>query len=209
MKSSCFAEEQIAYALWQVEPRTAVGEKGVAEATFYMWRKKYSGLSPFELKQLRLLEKENCELKQLVADLSLDKAILQEVVTKSSEASPVACLGGGGLQKRFGSSERRALRIVSMSRSAFSYAPKVHDGSAIRWRMHEVTWARIHYGGERVLVMLRWEGWRDNHKRVHRIYKEEACLCGKPVAQQSEQSAPAADQDGHGSLCPIGHGLCQ
>ncbi|WP_422126022.1 transposase [Stenotrophomonas pavanii] len=96
MKSSCFAEEQIAYALWQVEPRTAVGEKGVAEATFYMWRKKYSGLSPFELKQLRLLEKENCELKQLVADLSLDKAILQEVVTKSSEASPVACLGGAG-----------------------------------------------------------------------------------------------------------------
>lgn len=53
-----------------------------------------------------------------------------------------------------------------------------------------MTWARIHYGGERVLVMLRWEGWRDNHKRVHRIYKEEACLCGKPVAQQSEQSAP-------------------
>lgn len=79
----------------------------------------------------------------------------------------------GRLQERFGSSERRALRIVSMSRSAFSYTPKVRDSNAIRRRMHEITQARIHYGCERVLVMLRREGWRDNHKRVHRIYKEE------------------------------------
>lgn len=55
---------------------------GVAEATFYVWRKKYGGLGPSELKRLRLLEEENCKLKQLVADPSLDKAMLQEVVTK-------------------------------------------------------------------------------------------------------------------------------
>ncbi|KOB28172.1 transposase, partial [Xanthomonas arboricola] len=52
------------------------------EATFYVWRKKYGGLGPSELKRLRLLEEENRKLKQLVADLSLDKAMLQEVVTK-------------------------------------------------------------------------------------------------------------------------------
>lgn len=79
----------------------------------------------------------------------------------------------GRLQKRFGSSERRALRIVSISRSAFSYTPKARDSSAIRRRMHEIAQARIHYGCEHVLAMLRREGWRDNHKRVHRIYKEE------------------------------------
>lgn len=86
MKKSRFTEEQIAYALKQVELGTAVGEvcrkMGIAEATFYVWRKKYGGLGPPELKRLRVLEEENRKLKQLVADLSLDKAMLQEVVTK-------------------------------------------------------------------------------------------------------------------------------
>ena len=76
----------MAYALKQAELGTAVGEicrkMGVSEATFYVWRKKYGGVGPSELKRLRLLEDENRKLKQLVADLSLDKAMLQEVVTK-------------------------------------------------------------------------------------------------------------------------------
>lgn len=55
---------------------------GIAKATFYVWRKKCGGLGPSELKRLRLLEEGNRKLKQLVADLSVDKAMLQEVVTK-------------------------------------------------------------------------------------------------------------------------------
>lgn len=86
MKKSRFTEEQMAYALKQAELGTAVAEicrkMGISEATFYVWRKKYGGLGPSELKRLRLLEDENRKLKQLVADLSLDKAMLQEVVTK-------------------------------------------------------------------------------------------------------------------------------
>ena len=86
MKKSRFTEEQMAYALKQAELGTAVGEicrkMGVSEARFYVWRKKYGGLGLSELKRLRLLEDENRKLKQLVADLSLDKAMLQEVVTK-------------------------------------------------------------------------------------------------------------------------------
>ena len=86
MKKSHFTEEQMAYALKQAELGTAVGEicrkMGISEATFYVWRKKYGGLGPSELKRLRLLEDENRKLKQRVADLSLDKAMLQEVVTK-------------------------------------------------------------------------------------------------------------------------------
>jgi putative transposase len=86
MKKSRFTEEQIAYALKQAELGTAVGEicrkMGESEATFYVWWKKYGGLGPSELKRLRLLEDGNRKLKQLVADLSLDKAMLQEVVTK-------------------------------------------------------------------------------------------------------------------------------
>ena len=67
---------------------------------------------------------------------------------------------------------------MAMSRSAFSYKAKARDCRAIRLRMREITQTRIHYGCERVFVMLRREGWRDNHKRVHRIYKEEGCHCG-------------------------------
>ena len=55
---------------------------GVSQATFYAWKKKFGGLGPSELRRLRQLEEENRKLKQLVADLSLDKAMLQEVVQK-------------------------------------------------------------------------------------------------------------------------------
>lgn len=60
-----------------------------------------------------------------------------------------------------------------MSRSAFSYNAKARDCSAIGQRMREITQTRVRYVCERGFVVLRREGWRDNHKRVHRIYKEE------------------------------------
>ncbi|MBN5149950.1 transposase [Mesorhizobium sp. M00.F.Ca.ET.151.01.1.1] len=98
MKKSCFTEEQIAYALMQVELGVAVGEVcrklGIAEATFYVWRRKCGGLGPPELKWLRLLEEENSKLKQLVASLSLNKACCRMWSQKSSEACPEACLSG-------------------------------------------------------------------------------------------------------------------
>ncbi len=86
MKRSRYTEEQIAFALKQVELGTPVPEvcrkMGVSDATFYNWRKKYGGLGPSELKRLKQLEEENHRLKKLVADLSLDKAMLQDVVAK-------------------------------------------------------------------------------------------------------------------------------
>ena len=55
---------------------------GISDATFYVWRKKYGGIGPSELRRLRQLEEENRKLKQIVADLSLDKVMLQAVVAK-------------------------------------------------------------------------------------------------------------------------------
>ena len=55
---------------------------GISDQTFYNWRKKYGGLGPSELRRLRQIEEENRKLKQLVADLSLDKAMLQDVLSK-------------------------------------------------------------------------------------------------------------------------------
>ncbi len=86
MKRSRFTEEQIAFALKQQGLGTSVEEicrkMGIAEATFYNWKKKYSGLGPSELRRLKQLEEENAKLKRLVADLSLDKAMLQDVVKR-------------------------------------------------------------------------------------------------------------------------------
>ena len=86
MKKSKFTEEQIAFALRQAETGTRVGEVcrklGISEATFYNWKKKYGGMSISEVRRLKQLEDENRRLKQMVADLSLDKQMLQDVLKK-------------------------------------------------------------------------------------------------------------------------------
>ena len=86
MKRSKFSDQQIAFLLRQGEEGASVEEvcrkAGISIQTYYRWRKKYGGLMPSELKRLKQLEEENRRLKRLVADLSLDKETLQEVVRK-------------------------------------------------------------------------------------------------------------------------------
>ncbi len=86
MKKSKFTEQQIAFALRQVETGTKVKDVirqlGITEQTFYRWKRKFGGLGPSELRKMRLLEGESRKLKSMVADLSLDKAMLQEVIEK-------------------------------------------------------------------------------------------------------------------------------
>jgi putative transposase len=86
MKTSKFTDEQIAFALKQAETGTKVAEvcrkMGNSEATFYNWKKKYGGLGVSELRRLKQLEEENRQLKKLVADLRLDKQMLQDVLAK-------------------------------------------------------------------------------------------------------------------------------
>ena len=94
MANKGHTEEQILRALRQAEGGTRVAdicrEHGVSEATFYVWKKKYGSLALNELRELRQLREENAKLKRLVADLSLDQHILQEIVQKSSKAQPPA-----------------------------------------------------------------------------------------------------------------------
>jgi putative transposase len=80
IKKSRFTEELIVFALKQAELGTSVRKLGISDATFCTWRKKYGGMSPSDLKHMRQLEEENLRLKRLVADLSLDKAMLQNVL---------------------------------------------------------------------------------------------------------------------------------
>jgi len=86
MKKSKFTEAQIVFALKQSDSGVRVDEicrtMGISEATYYSWKKKYGGLGVSELRELRQLKEENAKLKQMVADLSLDKQMLQDVLKK-------------------------------------------------------------------------------------------------------------------------------
>ena len=86
MRKSRYTEEQIAFALKQAELGTPVNEVcrklGVSEPTFYRWKSKFGGMLPSDMKRLKHLEEENAKLKKLVADLSLDKVMLQDVLSK-------------------------------------------------------------------------------------------------------------------------------
>ncbi len=86
MPRKTFTEEQLVAALKKAESGVSVADvcrqTGVTEMTFYRWKRKYAGLGIAELRRLKLLEEENRKLKQLVADLALDKAMLQEVIAK-------------------------------------------------------------------------------------------------------------------------------
>ena len=86
MKKSRYTEEQVAYALRLAESGTPVADvgrqTGIAKATFYLWKKKFGSLCVPEVRELRQMREENARLKRLVADLTLDKQILQEVIRK-------------------------------------------------------------------------------------------------------------------------------
>jgi putative transposase len=86
VKRSKFTDEQITFALRQAETGTRVAEvcrkMGISEATFYNWKKKYGGLGVAEVRRLKQLEEENRRLKRMVADLSLDKQMLQDVLSR-------------------------------------------------------------------------------------------------------------------------------
>ena len=87
MKKNRHSEEQIIGVLKQMEAGRKVGELarevGMSEATLYVWKSKYGGMEVSEARRLRALEEENRRLKQLVADLSLDKEALKVVIRKN------------------------------------------------------------------------------------------------------------------------------
>ncbi|WP_108912954.1 IS3 family transposase [Deinococcus ficus] len=177
MKGKKHTEEQIAFALKQAETGVSVGEicrkMGIAESTFYHWKKKFSGLGVSELRRLRQLEEENRKLGQLVADLSLDKVMLQDVI-KFKALKPAQRHGlVTHLQDGYRVSERRACRVLRASRSTLRYVPhRAQNEPVIVQRMTEIAQTRIRYGYRRIHILMQREGWQINHKRLYRLYRQ-------------------------------------
>ncbi|WP_153304659.1 IS3 family transposase [Trichlorobacter lovleyi] len=179
MKKSKFTEEQILFALRQAETGISVAEvcrkMGISDATYYTWKKKYGGLGLSELRRLKQLEEENRQLKKLVADLSLDKQMLQDVLFKKVLKPAQRRNLVRHLHLSYGVSERRSCDVVLLCRGSYRYVHHGKDDSALRLRIRQIAETRIRYGYLRIHTLLRREGWHVNHKRVYRIYCEE-CL---------------------------------
>jgi putative transposase len=174
MKKTKFTEAQIVFALRQADTGVTVAEvcrkMGISEATYYNWKKKYGGLGVHELRRLKQLEEENQHLKQLVADLSLDKQMLQDVLKKSFEAR-AARHAAQHLIDAYRISACRACRVIGLQRASWAYKAHGRDDTVLRQRLRELAQVRIRYGCQRLHTSLRREGWPDN---VHRLY----CLEG-------------------------------
>ena len=93
---------------------------GFSQQTFYSWKKKYAGLGLSELRELRQLREENAKLKRLVADLSLDCHVLQEIVSKGCEAS-LAARAGEWAQQVHRLSQRRVAGLLPIERMTLRY----------------------------------------------------------------------------------------
>ena len=125
-----------------------------------------------ELRRLRQLEEENAKLKQIVADLSLDKQMLQDILKKALRLAQRKQLAQSMIDD-YMISVRRACLVVMIHRSLWYYKPYGRDDMAIHHRILEISQVRVRYGVERIFVLLRREGWRDSFNRIYRIYKEE------------------------------------
>ncbi|MDC7692792.1 IS3 family transposase [Asticcacaulis sp. DXS10W] len=176
MKKSKFTESQIAFILKQADDGVAVAEvcrkAGISDATFYNWRKKYAGLMPSEMRRMRQLEEENAKLKRIVADLSLDKAMLQDVPRKKALRPAARRELVDRVIATWQVSVRRACRALRIDRPMYLYKPRTGDQADLKKRITEIAQTRVRYGYRRIHVLLVREGWVVNPKRIYRLYNE-------------------------------------
>ncbi|QFR33437.1 IS3 family transposase [Ancylobacter sp. TS-1] len=180
MRRSRFTEEQIISILKEHEAGVPVSDlcrkHGVSDASIYKWKARFGGMDVSEAKRLRALEDENAKLKRMLADAMLDNVALKdlpgkEVVTPAAERRAVV-----HLMDVHGMSERRACKATGFCRMTMRYkATRVNDAS-LRERMKAIAQERRRFGYRRLHVLLRREGFRVNHKRLFRLYREERLM---------------------------------
>ncbi|MDP3264667.1 MAG: IS3 family transposase, partial [Tabrizicola sp.] len=175
MKASKFSDAQKAFIIKQGDEGTPVAEicrkAGISQATYFNWKKKYAGLLPTEMKRLKQLEDENARLKKIVADLTLDREMLQDVIRRKNLKPGRMRELVRGMCSDWAVSIRTACGAIGFDRSTFLYQSRRTDQAAVAKRIREICETRVRYGYRRVHVLLDREGWGINVKKVYRICK--------------------------------------
>ena len=142
MKASQFSDAQKAFILRQGADGVPVADicrkAGISQATYFNWKKKYDGLQPPEMRRLKQLEDENAKLKKIVADLSLDREMLQDVIRRKTvrparkrELATAVC-------DDWGVSIRRACSVLEFDRSTYHYKSRRREQAGLEARIKEI-----------------------------------------------------------------------
>ncbi len=177
MKKKRFSVEHIAAILKAGDLGTPVSElwrqHGISEQSYYRWKKLYGSMDPSEARELRQLRDENTKLKRLVADLSLDKAMLQDVLKKILKPAPKSHVVKY-LMNRYSFGAKRACQCVRLHRSASYYRSHRDPQTALRQRIRDLAQSRVRFGYRRSLLLLKREGRDVGKNRLYRLYREES-----------------------------------
>ena len=148
-ESQATEQEILREAEWGETVVAVCRKHGISQQTFYLWKKKYVGLGLSELRELRQLREEDAKPKRLVADMSLDRHVLQEIVAKSCEASSATRVGGVGAS-RPPVSQRRVAGLIPVERGTLRYQHHRDLQEALRVRLRELACSRVRYGYRRL-----------------------------------------------------------
>jgi putative transposase len=197
-----FTKEQIAFALRQAESGTSVAEiirrLGISEQTFYRWKKRFAGLGIAELRRLRILEEENRKLKQPCPRPEPRQEDAAGRALKKTVGPAVQRALVREMQVAYRPTERRTCRVLGFSRTTNRYRSRRNPRAKLRVRLRDLAASRVHYGYQRLWVLLRREGWLVNKKFVYRLYCEEGLGIGrrKPRRRKSVQVREARPPTG-------------
>ena len=148
------SNEEIVHALGQVDAGEKVTEVcrrlGVSEQTFYRWKKQFAGLGVQELRELRSLRDENRKLKQVVADLTLDQHILQEICPNKALKPRARCTLAEWAQTTVPSEPTRAARLIPVRLNTWRYVRRRDPQEALRRRLRELAAVRVRFGYRRL-----------------------------------------------------------
>ncbi|WP_429198855.1 IS3 family transposase [Luteibacter sp. W1I16] len=188
-----FSEEQIIGFLREAEAGMPIKDlcrkHGFSEASYYLWRSKFGGMSVPEAKRLKDLESENGRLKKLLAEQLLENEVIREALRKKLVSAPdrrelVRYLIGKEL------SERRSLAIAGMSASAYRYEPRPDPNVELREMICALANRHKRYGVGMIYLKLRQTGQMVNYKRVERLYQE----ANLQVRRRKRKKVPPAER---------------